>query len=182
MEVVNRYADKIALPMEAKMLRRLNSHYQGFVKQVTILHQHQRQKDEQGRLIAEPEDLKMACDILFDAIMLKVDDLDSSLRQFFDRMKVYVKGIAKQVNKANTETIFTQREIRLALNASKSQCFRFMEDLELLEYIQKTGGYANKGFKYKIVFWDDMESMREKIKTNLNKQLADLKNEPSHDK
>jgi energy-coupling factor transporter ATP-binding protein EcfA2 len=180
MEVVNRYADKIALPMEAKMLRRLNSHYQGFVKQVTILHQHQRQKDEQGRLIAEPEDLKMACDILFDAIMLKVDDLDSSLRQFFDRMKVYVKQITTQTNKPQTETVFTQREIRLALNASKSQCFRFMEDLELLEYIQKTGGYANKGFKYKIVFWDDMESIREKIKTDLNKQLAELKNETSH--
>src|ERR1019366_4042894 len=78
-EVVNTYADKITLPLEAKMHRRLNSHYQAFVKQITILHQYQRKKDEQGRLIAEPEDLKIACDILFVAIMLKVDDLDSSL-------------------------------------------------------------------------------------------------------
>lgn len=174
MEVVNRYADKIALPSEAKMLRRLNNHYQGFVKQITILHQHQRQKDEQGRLIAEPEDLKQACDILFDAIMLKVDDLDSSLRQFFDRMKTHVKEISKQTGKILTETVFTQREIRLVLNASKSQCFRFMEDLEQLEYVQKTGGYANRGFKYKIVFWDNMESMREKIKTDLHEQLNKL--------
>lgn len=174
MEVVNRYADKITLPLKAKMLRRLNNHYQGFVKQVTILHQHQRQKDEQGRLIAEPEDLKLACDILFDAIMLKVDDLDSSLRQFFDRMKDYVKQLAKENNKAYTETVFTQREIRLALNASKSMCFRFMEDLELLEYVQKTGGYANRGFKYKIVFWDDMETVREKIKADLYEQVNNL--------
>lgn len=174
MEVVNRYADKITLPLKAKMLRRLNNHYQGFVKQVTILHQHQRQKDEQGRLIAEPEDLKIACDILFDAIMLKVDDLDSSLRQFFDRMKDYVKQIAKENNKTPTETVFTQREIRLALNASKSMCFRFMEDLELLEYVQKTGGYANRGFKYKIVFWDDMETVREKIKADLYDQVNSL--------
>jgi energy-coupling factor transporter ATP-binding protein EcfA2 len=174
MEVVNSYADKISLPMEAKMLRRLNSHYQGFVKQVTILHQHQRQKDEQGRLIAQPEDLKLACDILFDAIMLKVDDLDSSLRQFFDRIKIYIKSITTQTGKPQTETVFTQREIRLALNASKTQCFRYMEDLELLEYIQKTGGYANKGFKYKIVFWDDMQSVREKIKSELHSQLEKL--------
>ena len=174
LEVVNRYADKITLPLKAKMLRRLNNHYQGFVKQITILHQHQRQKDEQGRLIAEPEDLKIACDILFDAIMLKVDDLDSSLRQFFDRMKEFVKQIAKENNKAPTEAVFTQREIRLGLNASKSMCFRFMEDLELLEYVQKTGGYANRGFKYKIVFWDDMETVREKIKTDLCQQLEVL--------
>jgi energy-coupling factor transporter ATP-binding protein EcfA2 len=174
LEVINTYADKIFLPMEAKMLRRLNSHYQAFVKQITLLHQYQRTKDEQGRLIAEPEDLKMACDILFDAIMLKVDDLDSSLRQFFDRMKVYVQGIAKQTNKPPHEAVFTQREIRLALNSSKSQCFRYMEDLELLEYVQRTGGYANRGFKYKVVFWDDMESVREKIKAELNKQLEAL--------
>ena len=140
LEVVNRYADKIRLPMKAKMLRRLNTHYQCFVKQVTILHQYQRKKDEEGRLIAEPEDLIMACNILFDAIMLKVDELDTSLRQFFDRMKEYIR---KESN-GKTDFTFTQREVRLALNVSKTQCFRYMEDLELLEYVQKTGYGKNK--------------------------------------
>lgn len=168
-QVVNTYADKVYLPFEAKMLRRLNSHYQAFVKQITILHQYQRRKDDQGRLIAEPEDLKIACEIMFDAIMLKVDDLDSSLRQFYDLMKTYIKklcGSAKQ-----TEFQFTQRDLRLGLNVSKTQCFRYFEELELLEYIQRTGGYANRGYKYKIVFWDDMEKIREKIKAELNRQL-----------
>lgn len=173
-EVINHYADKIFLPLEAKMLRRLNSHYQAFVKQITLLHQYQRKKDEQGRLIAKPDDLRMACDILFDAIMLKVDDLDSSLRQFFDRMKLFVKELAKKDAKPEQDTVFTQRDLRMALNASKSQCFRYMEDLELLEYVQKTGGYANRGFKYKIIFWDNMETIRQKIKDDLNKQLDEL--------
>ncbi len=174
LEVINHYADKIFLPLEAKMLRRLNSHYQAFVKQITLLHQFQRKKDEQGRLLAEPEDLKMACDILFDAIMLKVDDLDSSLRQFFDRTKLFAKELAKKDGKPEQDIVFTQRDLRLALNASKSQCFRYMEDLELLEYVQKTGGYANRGFKYKIVYWDNMETVREKIKSGLNEQLEKL--------
>lgn len=171
MEVVNPYADKIALPLQAKMLRRLNSHYQCFVKQITILHQYQRETDRQGRLIAIPEDLKIACDILFNAIMLKVDDLDSSLRQFFDRLKAFIKPMT---NGKPTEAVFTQRDVRLALKVSKTQCFRFMEDLELLEYVQKTGGYANRGFKYKIVFWDDMETLREKIKKEFTEQLKKL--------
>jgi hypothetical protein len=170
-EVVNRYADKIKLPLAAKMLRRLNNHYQAFVKQLTILHQYQRKKDERGRLIAEPQDLKLACDILFDAIMLKVDDLDSSLRQFFDRMKTFIK---KEANGKHYEYQFTQRDVRLALNISKTQCFRYMEDLEQLEYVQKTGGYANRGFRYKIVFWDDMEKIRTNIKEELNRQLEQL--------
>lgn len=168
-QVVNTYADKVYLPFEAKMLRRLNSHYQAFVKQITILHQYQRKKDDQGRLIAELEDLRIACDVMFDAIMLKVDDLDSSLRQFYDLMKTYIKklcGSAKQ-----TEFQFTQRDLRLGLNVSKTQCFRYFEELELLEYIQRTGGYANRGFKYKIVFWDDMEKIRDKVKAELNRQL-----------
>ncbi len=172
MEVVNPYADKVYLPFEAKMLRRLNSHYQAFVKQITILHQYQRKRDERGRLIAEPEDLKLACEILFDAIMLKVDDLDSSLRQFYDRMKQYVLKIAGKGREK--EFTFTQRDVRLALNISKTQCFRYFEELELLEYLQRNGGYANRGFKYKIVFWDEMEKIREKVQSDLETQLLTL--------
>ena len=163
-EVINKYADKVQLPMEARMLRRLNSHYQGFVKQITILHQYQREKDDRGRLIATKEDLILASEILFDAIMIKVDELDSSLRQFFNRMKAFVKS--------KDAMEFTQRDIRLGLNVSKSSCFRYMEDLEQLEYIQKVGGYANRGFKYKIVYFDDMEKVKKTIKIRLKEQLA----------
>lgn len=171
-EVVNPYADKVFLPFEAKMLRRLNSHFQAFVKQITILHQYQRKRDQFNRLIAEPEDLRVACEIMFDAILLKVDDLDSSLRQFFDRMKDYIKHLSNGVKQNDFH--FTQRDIRLALLVSKTQCFRYFEELEQLEYIQRTGGYANRGFKYRVVFWDDMEKIREKVKTELNNQLEPL--------
>ncbi len=172
LEVVNPYADKVYLPFDAKMLRRLNSHYQAFVKQITILHQYQRKKDDRGRLIAEPEDLELACEILFDAIMLKVDDLDSSLRQFYDRLKAYVMKLSDSVK--GKEFQFTQRDVRLALNISKTQCFRYFEELELLEYLQRTGGYANRGFKYKIVFWDEMEKIRERVLNDLKTQLVSV--------
>jgi hypothetical protein len=173
-EVVNPYSGKISLPHEAKMLRRLNNHYQFFVKQVTLLHQYKRKKDEQGRLITEPEDLKIACDILFDAIILKVDDLDPSMRQFFEKVKAFIRT---ETNTKQNEYLFTQRDVRLALNISKTQCFRYMEDLEMLEYIQRAGGYANRGFKYKIVFWDDMDKIRVKVKEALDKQLEQVSDE-----
>jgi DNA-binding IscR family transcriptional regulator len=166
-EVVNRYADKIQLPVEAKMLRRLNNHYQSFVSQITILHQYQRQKDEQGRLIATVEDLKLACEILFDAIMWKIDELDSSLRQVFEQMKDYVR-------KQGNAHPFTAREIRQQLNLSKSQCFRYIEELKKLEYIQASEGSANRGFRYTIAYFDNMQMTREKVKTGLMEQLSRL--------
>jgi predicted transcriptional regulator len=166
-EVINPYADKIRLPFEAKEQRKLNNHYQAFVKQITLLHQYQRQKDSKGRLLATPADLQMAGDILFDAIILKVDDLDATLRHFFDQLKLYVK---KQT-KGSEETEFTQREVRIALNMSKAGCFRDLQELEKLEYVQRTSGYANKGFKYKILYWDDMSKLKERIKQEFSEQL-----------
>ncbi|MCH2046265.1 MAG: hypothetical protein MK212_19275, partial [Saprospiraceae bacterium] len=50
-QVVNPYATKINLPIEAKMLRRLNQHFQYFVLLMTWLHQYQRKANEKGHLI-----------------------------------------------------------------------------------------------------------------------------------
>lgn len=65
--------------------------YQSIVKQITIINQYQRKQDNQGRLITEKEDLQIACEILFESIILKVDELDGSLRQFFEKLKSFVK-------------------------------------------------------------------------------------------
>jgi len=169
-EVVNRFADKLSLPVEARTLRRLNTHYQEFVTQITLLNQYQRNKDEQGRLITTIEDLKTACEIMFDAIMWKIDELDSSLRRFFERLKVYVKKLS-----ASGQHSFCTREVRQAFNISKSQASRYIQDLKNLEYIQAVEGSANKGYKYKIVFWDDMDKIRQKVKADLMNQIAELK-------
>lgn len=168
-EVVNRFADKLMLPVEAKMLRRLNNHYQSFVTQITLLNQYQRSKDEQGRLITTVEDLEQACNIMFDAIMWKIDDMDSSLRQFFERLKNHIK---KQ-NATNQK--FTVREIRQAFNLSSSQADRYIQDLKRLEYIEASEGSANKGYKYKIAFWDDMAKVRQRIKAELISQISSIK-------
>jgi predicted HTH transcriptional regulator len=143
----------------------LNNHYQSLVRVITILHQYQRASDEKGRLIAEPQDLQIACDLLFDSFMLKIDDLDSTVRQFFEDLKFYIKSKNRE---------FTRREIRNALHLNKTQCFRYIDDLIKLEYIRKTGGHSNKGFKYKISCWDDMESLRNQLKRRMIIQLKSI--------
>lgn len=168
-EVVNPFADKLMLPLEAKMLRRLNSQFQNFVSQITILHQYQRKTDQYGRLIATKEDIGKAVDIFFSAIVIKVDELDGSTRQFFEKLKIYVKE-----QTSGTTHRFTAREIRQSLNASKTSSFKYIQILQELEYIQVVEGSVNKGFKYVISYWDNMEKLKSKIKEDMGNQLKQL--------
>ena len=109
---------------------------------------------------------------MFDSIFLKVDELDGSLRQFCEELKNHIK------TKPNPEQYeFMQREIRHALNISKSQLQRYISDLIELEYLQQMGGYQNRGFRYKILWWDDIAKLREDVKQYLKNQIDKLKNE-----
>ncbi len=165
-EVINPYANKIKLPEEAHKIRRLNELYQSFVKQITLLNQYQRKQDKQGRLITEKEDLQTACDILFESILLKVDELDGSLRQFFEKLKIFAEKKGREYN-------FNRFEVREATGVSKTQQHYYIQKLVGLEYL-KQNGFANRGFTYKIVQWDNIAAVRARIKDNLNNQLNEL--------
>jgi len=170
-QVINPYANKVNLPEEAHKIRRLNGLYQSFVKQITLLHQYQRKQDAQGRLISEKEDLQAAAEIMFESIVLKVDELDGSLRQFYERLKAYVKT---KGNGHHESYEFNQREIRHVLHVSKSQLQRYLNDLLQLEYIRQAGGHINRGFNYKVLYWDNVAAMRAKVKRHLQGQLDQL--------
>jgi DNA primase len=165
-EVINPYANKINLPEDAHKIRRLNELYQSFVKQITLLNQYQRKKDEQGRLITEKEDLQIACEIMFESIVIKVDELDGSLRQFYEKLKAFVQKQGKEYE-------FNRFEIMAATGVKKTQEHYYINRLTELEYL-KQYGFKNKGFKYKIAHWDNIETVRSKIKTGLQTQLTAL--------
>ena len=167
LEIVNPYANQIHLPKDAHKIRRLNELYQSFVRQITLLHQYQRKRDGQGRLISTVEDLKAACEILFESIVLKVDELDGSSRQFFEQLKTYVKSKGEEYE-------FNRFEVRKATGVSKTQQHRYLNQLIELEYLRQFG-FANRGYRYKIAHWDDVAAMRKRIQGELNNQLQALK-------
>lgn len=169
LEVVNPYANRIHLPEDAHKIRRLNELYQSFVRQITLLHQYQRQRDEQGRLITTVADLRAACAILFESIVLKVDELDGSLRQFFERLKTYV------ADKSPTYE-FNRFEVRQATGVSKTRQHHYVHQLLELEYL-KQYGFANRGYRYRIAHWDDAAALRAQLRQHLDEQLAQLEAE-----
>ncbi|MCQ4142525.1 CHC2 zinc finger domain-containing protein [Chryseobacterium sp. EO14] len=165
-EVINPFATKLNLPEKVHKIRRLNEMYQAVIKQVTFINQYQREV-KNGYLITEIEDIEQATEVLFESIVLKVDELDGSLRQFFERLKKYVK---------NEHQEFILRDIRQEFNISKTQMFRHIQTLLELDYIKQTGGFANKGIKYKISYWDNHQKLRTEIKEFLQNQIQQLKN------
>jgi DNA primase len=165
-EVINPFATKLQLPEKVHKIRRLNEMYQAVIKQVTFLNQCQRQLTKDNQLITEIEDIEQATEILFESIVLKVDELDGSLRQFFERLKKFVKDDNQE---------FILREIRQELHMSKTQIFRFMQTLLELEYIKQVGGFSNKGIKYKICYWDNYQKLRTEIKVFLMLQIEQLR-------
>lgn len=168
MEVLNPYAGKLHLPEDAHKIRRLNDLFLNFVKMVTLVHQYQRKKDDKGRLLTEISDLDIAVQLMFDSIVLKVDELDGSLRQFFEQLKCFMASHGREYE-------FTRFEVREATGVGKTQQHFYITRLVELCYLQQYG-HANCGFKYKIVRWDNYSGLRERIKHNLGVQIAALKN------
>jgi predicted transcriptional regulator len=140
---------------------------------VTLINQYQRKRDGRRRLITEVEDIETAVHIMFESIVLKVDELDGSLRQFYEKLKAWLQKLHKEHYR---KVEFTQREVRQAMNMSKAQASRYLQTLLDLEYLQATG-FANKGFRYKVVYWDNYEALRNRIKDSLTMQTEALKQE-----
>lgn len=163
--VRNPYATRLELPREVHKIRRLNEMYQSIIRQITYLNQKQR-KVKDGFLMTQVEDLRQATDILFDSIILKIDELDGSLRQFYERLKKHV---------GTKQNEFYLRDIRQKLNISKTQMFRYIQSLKDLDYIRPSGGYNNTGYKYKILYWDDYQKLRQEVKKKLQGQIDALK-------
>jgi DNA primase len=166
-QVVNPFAEKIQLPEEAHKIRRLNDLFQNFIKMVTLINQYKRQSTKYNQLITAIEDIETAIEIMFESIVLKVDELDGSLRQFYEKLKTLVEKKSKQYE-------FNRFEIRAATGLGKTQQHYYLSRLVEMEYIQQNG-FANRGYKYKIVHWDNYKILRDRIKDNLKQQVEQLK-------
>ena len=167
MEVRNPWLKHIRLPVSNEQLRRLHGLLDAFCEQITLIHQHQRKKDEKRRIVSEKQDMRIAIELMFESIILKVDELDGSLRNFYEKLKGYVLKKGRKYE-------FTQREIRQAFKTSKTQLQRYITALEQLEYVQKKGQGAYGAITYRITYWDDNQALRQQIRENLEAQLKKL--------
>ena len=105
---------------------------------------------------------------MFNSIVLKTDELDGILRQFYEQLKTYVEKQGRSYE-------FTQREIRQKFRISKTQMFRYMTELQELEYITRSGIGARNMYKFQISYWDNIEKLRQEIRSCLQDQINTYK-------
>ncbi len=165
-QVQNPY--RLELPKNVKHRRRLTQMLHDFIEQVTILYQYQREKLNQETLIATVQDLEIAVDLMFNSIVIKADELDGILRQFYENLKEYVEKKGKDYE-------FTQREIRQEFRISKTQGQRYCNELEELEYINKSNLGKRNSYQYQISYWDNIEKLRTEIRQYLQVQIDTYK-------
>ena len=165
-QVQNSY--RLELPKNVKHRRRLTQMLHDFIEQVTILYQYQRQKSNENTLITTVQDLEIAVDLMFNSIVIKADELDGILRQFYENLKEYVEKKGKDYE-------FTQREIRQQFRISKTQGQRYFNELEELEYIHKNNMGKRNSYHYQISYWDNIEKLRAEIRNFLTEQIQSYK-------
>lgn len=162
LEVVNPHSSSMMLPASIPNARMLTLQLHNFVSLITLFNQHQRKKDNHGRVIAQKKDVKTAVNLFLDAIMVNIDELDASTRDFFDRLKVIMKSGPK-----GQDTKLSSLEVRQAMRMSKSSVNRFLKILVDYEYIKKEG-YRNTGYVYRIVNWKELNLIKQMIESKLN--------------
>ena len=162
---------RLHLPKRIKQRRRLTQMLHDYIQQITLLHQYQRKKISSNAtqmLMTELEDLEIAIDLMFYSIVLKADELDGILRQFYEELKNHVATKGKDHE-------FTQREIRQSFRISKTQAQRYFKDLEELEYIHRSKLGKGNSYQYRISYWDNIEKLRQELRTSLYDQIEQYK-------
>ncbi len=169
--VRNPYAEFLELPQSVFKPRRTNSHYLQFIEAITFYKQAQRTKkyDEQsGEEYIETtiEDIQEANQLIKEVLLRKSDVLNGACRNFFEMIKGYLK--------ANTQTTFTNKEIRHVLRINPSNQKRYMIQLQEAGLIQKTKGNKRNGYLYEVANYEDYSDTNKQIETLLTDTVKNL--------
>ena len=97
-KIINPFAKYLSLPSVVFKPRRTNSHYLQFIEAITFYKQWQRHRQvdkETGEEYIETtiEDIQEANELIQEVLLRKSDLLNGACRQFFERLKAYLKKV-----------------------------------------------------------------------------------------
>jgi predicted transcriptional regulator len=170
-QIRNPYAESLQIPGEVFKPRRTNAHYLAFIEVVTFYHQYQREKQydkETGEEYIETtlEDIREANELLKDVLIRKSDLLTGACRNYFERLKSWLKKEGK-----NT---FANKEIRQVLRTKSSTLKRYHQQLLEAGMIRVKAGKRYKGYEYEISNQQEYEELRTGIGSVLDQVFMKL--------
>mgnify|MGYP000101547659 CR=1 FL=1 len=172
-KVRNPYAEYLKLPEYVFKPLRTNSHYLAVIETITFYHQYQRElktDPRTGELFIETtlEDIEWANRLLKDVLLAKSDELPRATREFFERLKQWMR--------THKSEVFYAKEIRETFRMASSSCNRYIIELLRNNYIKVVGGNKyRQGFEYQIVKQDEYQKLQEHVKNALDEALENIK-------
>ncbi len=170
-KVINPYAEYLDLPRSVFKPRRTNSHYLQFIEAITFYKQYQREKkyDKQtGEEYIETsiEDIKEAGEIIKEVLLRKSDTITGATRNHLERLKEYLE--------ANTQTTFTNAEIRRNLRVKETTLRRYNKQLLEEGYIKRIKNAKTKSYCFEIIDIDEYTNLKAQINSVLDTCLHRL--------
>jgi len=172
-KVINPYAEQLRIPDHVFKKLRTNMHYLKLIEIITFYHQSQRkQHNETGSnttfIYTELEDIQWANYLVKDVLLKKSDELNGTLRDFFESLKTWLKQGTEQ------KKSFYAKALREYYRMNPMRVNRYLNDLELRGYVHRTGGNRKTGYEYEISNWQEYEQLKAGIDI-LDTVLNDIK-------
>ena len=173
--VRNPYAPQLKIPKEVFKARRSNAHYLQFIEAITFYHQYQREQkvnEATGEIFIETtlEDIAAANKLLKPILLRKSDNLTGACRNYFEKLKLYL------INRKESETDFTNKEIREKFRIAGTTLRRYHNELKENGYLTIKSGKPQTGYTYEIVSCEEYKNLQSSIDNVLDQQLETLRN------
>ncbi len=174
--VRNPFAESLHIPEEVFKPRRSNAHYLAFIEAVTFYHQYQREKQydkDTGEEYIETtlEDIVEANKLMKDILLRKADDLNGATRNYFERLKGWLKQEKK--------IAFTNVSVRQALKVNASNQKRYMIALQEWGLVDKVKGNQKNGYAYQVNTYEDQTQRNKRIEVVMDEIVKNLRTSSS---
>jgi predicted transcriptional regulator len=171
-QVNNPYSKFITLPEAVFRPRRTITLLRGFIKAIAFYHQYQREvkKDKHGQLYIDVtyEDIEQGFYFMKDVLFSKSDELTKATREFFEKLKEYVKQ--KQL------VSFKTQDIRKAFRMEPRTIQRYVKELSQYGYIKRINGQKGRvGFEYTIVDAEEYNKLQTAIDGHIEEVLKSVR-------
>jgi DNA-binding HxlR family transcriptional regulator len=175
--IINPYATLIDLPEDLPQPRKTLLLLLNFIDIITFFFQYQRDTiadtgTGEVMLKTHPDDIKLAFKLLKNSLFRRADELSTTARGFFCWLQKFLK-------EAKTNQ-FTALDVRKIKRIHPRTLNRYLQELNLFNYIQIVGGNKYKGgYLYKITNLDEDNTLNNSIEQALKATLEKIDAEHS---
>ena len=154
-DVVNPWADQLTFTAERTRTRRDHEKYLTLIDAIALLHQHQRQGNDDGDggkyITVTLDDIELANRIAPELLGRSLDELPPQSRRMYEAVKAIVRDRMAAQEVEQRFALFSRRELREHLGWSITQVRVHLERLRQFEYITARYGSVGSAFQYELL-------------------------------